>query len=79
MTMGIGVSLIVVGAIMSFALSDIIPNVDLGLIGYIFMGAGAVIFLISFILTLSDRRQVSTTRTVNDGQGGQVRRTENNL
>lgn len=77
---GIGAFLMLVGAIiMSFALSDIIPNVDLVLIGYILMVAGAFIFLISFIFTLSARRQISTTRTVNDGQGGQVRRTENNL
>lgn len=34
-TTGSGIALLVIGAVLSFAVKDSIPNVNLGLIGYI--------------------------------------------
>lgn len=68
MSIGAGIALIVIGAILAFAVD--LPNdyVDLTVIGYIMMGAGAVVFLIGLVL-LARRRQTDTvTRT--EGVGG---------
>ena len=51
MGIGSGIALFVIGAILVFALNiDTGGYVDLDLIGYILMGAGVVVFLISLIL-----------------------------
>jgi hypothetical protein len=42
MTMGIGIALLAIGAILSFAVRDSVPGVDLTMVGYILMGAGAL-------------------------------------
>ncbi|MGA8211349.1 MAG: DUF6458 family protein [Nocardioidaceae bacterium] len=43
--MGAGLSLMVVGAILAFAVTDNLRNVNLGLVGLILMAAGAVIIV----------------------------------
>ncbi len=58
MTIGIGIVLLVVGAIMSFAVRDSISGVDLSMIGYICMGAGAL----AVILGLITNAQATNTR-----------------
>ncbi len=58
MTIGIGIVLLVVGAIMSFAVRDSISGVDLSMIGYICMGAGAL----AVILGLVTNAQATNTR-----------------
>lgn len=50
MTIGTGILLIVVGAILTFAVNVEIDAVNLDLIGYILMGAGAVVVLLGLIL-----------------------------
>jgi len=42
MGIGIGIALLVVGAILSFAVRDNVPGVDLSMVGYICMGAGVL-------------------------------------
>ncbi len=69
MGIGTGIFLFVVGAIVAFALSLTVPGVDLHLVGYLLMGAGVVVFLISIIMVTRKRSTVSTTRTAVDAAG----------
>ncbi|MBW1639297.1 MULTISPECIES: DUF6458 family protein [Microbacterium] len=55
MTIGTGIVLFVIGAILTFAIDIDVQGVDLDMIGYILMGAGAVAFLIGLILLLVRR------------------------
>lgn len=57
MGMGSGIALFIIGAIMAFALNVQLAWIDLNLVGYLLMGAGVVIFLISLILYFSRRRR----------------------
>ena len=64
MGIGSGIALFVIGAILVFALNiDTGGYVDLDLIGYILMGAGVVVFLISLILVMRSRRTETVDRT----------------
>lgn len=79
MRIGTSVVLIALGAILSFAISDVIPNVDLTVVGYILMGAGALLLIVSLLQMAASNRsgRVSTSRTVTDpGTGEQVTRNE---
>jgi hypothetical protein len=51
MGIGAGIFLIVVGAILSFAVSDHVSGVDLTVVGYICMGAGALALILAIVLT----------------------------
>ncbi len=55
MTIGTGIVLFVIGAILVFALDLQIEGVNVDMIGYILMGAGAVAFIVGIIM-LSTRR-----------------------
>lgn len=70
MSAGFGIFLIAVGAILSFAVQDVIAGLDLEMIGYILMGAGLVTLLVS--LFLGQRRQTTVTarRAVVTPEGG---------
>ena len=50
MGIGGGIFLIVVGAILAFAVSDAIQGVDLGMIGYICMAAGVLTLVIALVV-----------------------------
>lgn len=71
MSIGTGVVLFVVGAILTFALNFETGWVDLDLVGYILMGAGLVTFIIGLVLSLRRRQSVSTSRTVADPVTGE--------
>lgn len=60
MGIGGGIFLIVVGAILAFAVSDVIEGVDLTMIGYIFMGAGVVALVIALVM---NRQRTNTSHT----------------
>ena len=60
MGLGTGIALLVVGAILSFGIKDSFSAVDLTAIGYIFMGAGALVIIL--VLVLQQQRR-GTTRT----------------
>ncbi|BFM24100.1 nitrate reductase gamma subunit [Microbacterium testaceum] len=68
MSIGAGIALFVIGAILAFAVD--LPNqfVDLTTIGYIMMGAGVVVFLIGVVLLVRRRQTDTVTRT--EGVGG---------
>jgi hypothetical protein len=50
MGIGGGIFLIVVGAILAFAVSDAVEGVDLGMIGYICMAAGVLMLIIALVM-----------------------------
>ena len=51
MYIGLGIFLIVVGAVLAFALNASVSGVDLHMIGWIFMGAGVLAILLSLLVT----------------------------
>lgn len=67
MSLGLGIFLVVVGAILVYALNITVDWVDLDLVGYILMGAGAVVIILGIVLLTRKRTSVSTTRRV-DGE-----------
>ncbi|MBU1587271.1 MAG: hypothetical protein KKH51_04920 [Actinobacteria bacterium] len=77
MSIGTGIVLFVIGAVLTFAVNLENAFVDLDLIGYIFMGAGLVVFIIGLVLMLRKRQSVTTvTSGVNaDGANVSQRRT----
>ena len=62
MGIGGGIALIVVGAIMSFGVSDRIDGVNLTVIGYICMGAGALALILA--IAMNSQRNNTTHREV---------------
>lgn len=56
-----GVILVVIGAIISYALEIELPGIDSGTLGMILMVAGVVLFLIGLLLMLRSRRTVVST------------------
>ena len=50
MYVGLGIFLLVVGAILSFAVRESISAVDLTMIGYIMMAGGALAVLLSLVM-----------------------------
>jgi membrane protein implicated in regulation of membrane protease activity len=76
MGIGSGIFLFVLGAILAFAVNvDLGGVVNLDLIGYLLMGAGLVVFLISLVMMMRKRSSVSTVRQV-DGTGERVTQRE---
>ncbi len=58
MGIGAGIALLVIGAILSFAIRGSVPGVDLVMVGYICMGAGVIALIIGLIMhTQSTRTQ----------------------
>jgi len=66
-----GIALLVIGAILAFAVRDAVDFVDLTLIGYILMGAGAIGILIAALLTGRKKTATSTTRSSVDPVSGE--------
>jgi hypothetical protein len=62
MGIGAGIFLLAVGAVLSFAVSDRISGVDLTMVGYILMGAGAL--GIALVLLLNGQRTRASHTTV---------------
>ncbi|WP_308465183.1 DUF6458 family protein [Rathayibacter soli] len=70
MSIGTGIVLFVIGAILTFALNIQVAWIDLHLVGYIFMGAGVVVFIIGIILVSRHRRATTTSRSAVDPVDG---------
>lgn len=75
MSIGAGIALVVIGAILAFAVD--LPNnyVDLTTIGYIMMGAGAIVFIIGLVLMVRRRQTDTVTRTEGVGDARVTRST----
>lgn len=77
MSIGTGIALIVIGAILVFAINvDTSQFVDLDMIGYIMMAAGAVVLLLGLVFLFRRRSTEQVTRTVDPAVGERVTRTE---
>jgi len=77
MSLGAGIFLLAVGAILAFAVDAQIPGVDLTVIGYILMAAGAFGVILGIVLMLRRRQSSTTTRSaVDPASGEQVTRRE---
>ena len=78
MYIGLGIVLIVIGAILAFALNVDIPGVGDDTLGYILMAAGVLAIILSFLATR--RRPVGYTTTresqVDPASGSRVDRTD---
>jgi hypothetical protein len=72
MSIGVGVVLIVIGAILAFAVSASVSGIDLVLIGWILMGAGALVLLLSLLFFLPRSRRARSTAVTTDGAGRQI-------
>ncbi|WP_309127410.1 DUF6458 family protein [Microbacterium sp.] len=67
MTIGTGIVLFVIGAILAFAINVEVEWANLDMIGYILMVAGAVAFLIGLVMLLVRRnRRTVDGRVVDD-------------
>ena len=71
MSIGLGIFLFVVGAIMVWALNIQVDWIDVDLVGYILMGAGALIFVLGLVLLTRRRSSISTTRSAVDPVSGE--------
>ena len=78
MYIGLGIVLIVLGAILAFALNVDIPGVGDDTLGYILMAAGVVAILLSFAMTRRRPVGMTTTREshVDPATGTRVDRTD---
>ncbi|TQJ32227.1 DUF6458 family protein [Microbacterium sp. SLBN-146] len=75
MSIGTGIALFVIGAILAFAVNIEVEWIDLDLVGYILMGAGVLVFLLGIVLLARRRRTETVTRsTVDPTVGEQVTR-----
>jgi len=72
MSIGTGIVLFVFGAILVFAVNVEVEVVNLDVIGYLLMGAGAIVFVIGLTLALRKRQSTTTVRSGVDGSGTNV-------
>jgi len=66
MSIGTGIVLFVLGAILAFGLELDVPWLNDDFVGYLLMGAGVVVFLVGLIFLLRRRSSIERTRTVGD-------------
>ncbi len=80
MSIGLGIFLLVVGAILVWAVDLTVTGVDLQLVGYILLAAGALVVVLGLVLMTRRRNSVSTTRTIADPVNNeQVTRRDNSI
>ncbi|MGY4857396.1 DUF6458 family protein [Cryobacterium sp. AP23] len=71
MSIGLGIFLFVVGAILVWALNIQVDWISIDLVGYLLMGAGALVFILGLVLLTRRRSSISTTRTGVDPVSGE--------
>ena len=72
MSIGTGIVLFVIGAILVFAVNiDTGQFVNLDVVGYILMGAGLVVLIIGLVMLTRRRQAVTTSRTGTDAVSGE--------
>lgn len=73
MSIGLGIFMFVLGAILAFALNIQVDWIDINLVGYLLMGAGVVVTLIGLVLMARKRQSVTTVRSdVDPATGSRV-------
>ena len=68
MGLGTGIALLVIGGILAFGVNDAIDAVNLGVIGYICMAAGALAIILSLVVN-NQRRSTAHTEVI-ERRGG---------
>ena len=72
MSIGTGIVLFVIGAILVFAVNiDTGQFINLDVVGYILMGAGLVVLIIGLVMLTRRRQAVTTSRTGTDSVSGE--------
>lgn len=71
MSIGAGIFLFVVGAILRFALRVQVSWISIELVGDLLMGAGVVVVIIGIVLLVRKRSSVTTVRTAVDPNSGE--------
>ncbi len=71
MSIGAGILLFVIGAILAFAVNIEVEWANLDMIGYILMGAGALIAVIGLVMLMRRRQSDTVTRTAVDPAAGE--------
>lgn len=71
MSIGLGIFLFVIGAILRFALRLQVTWIDLELVGDLLMGAGVIVAILGIVLLVRKRSSVTTVRTAVDPQSGE--------
>lgn len=72
MSIGTGIVLFVIGAILTFAVHVTSSVVSIQLIGEILMGAGVVVFIIGLVLLFRKRESITTVQNGVDANGQNV-------
>lgn len=76
MGIGTGIVVFVLGAILAFAVNVQSDVINISLVGYLLMGAGLVVFVISLVAMMRKRQSVTTVRSVDaSGESLTERRT----
>lgn len=70
MSIGLGIFLFVVGAILAFALNVTVDWIDLDLVGYLMMGAGLVVTVIGIALLVRRRQTIVRESSSVDPRSG---------
>ena len=70
MSIGLGIFLIVVGAIFAFALNVQVDWIDLQLVGYICLIAGVLVTILGIVLLVRRRQSITTSRSTVDPATG---------
>jgi membrane-bound ClpP family serine protease len=70
MSIGTGIILFVIGAILTFALNFETEVINLDLVGYLLMGAGVIVFVIGLVLAARKRQSVTTVHSGVDAASG---------
>jgi hypothetical protein len=72
MSIGLGIFLFIVGAVLRFALRVQVSWINLELVGDLLMGAGVVVAIIGVVLLVRKRSSVTTVHTAVDPASGQT-------
>ncbi|CCH70049.1 conserved hypothetical protein [Phycicoccus elongatus Lp2] len=79
MYIGLGIALLVIGAILYFAVTASIGGISISMIGVILMIGGVLAIVLSFLQQAGNRsRGITTTRetSVDPGSGSRIERTD---
>jgi hypothetical protein len=71
MSIGLGIFLFIVGAVLRFALRVSVSWINLELVGDLLMGAGVVVAIIGVVLLVRKRSSVTTVHTAVDPHSGE--------
>jgi hypothetical protein len=71
MGIGLGVFLLIAGAVLAFGVKANVSDFDLTTIGYILMGGGVLVILLSLLIFLPRTRRSRSTAVTTDAYGRQ--------